>query len=413
MDARIVVREHEPQTFDRACTQDIVETVENLSATLRPRRKQVATAGGQVEVRNLVGSVRLASGSILEVEPKVPVQSNWTKAVVQLLEESSRISVTGSQGSRPRCRRADLTTAIAFEFARRLDRALVTEGPIEVFERQSITGGKLNGRLQVGKWLRNAPLNPAQFPVERDEITVANGFTRGLSLVCGVFRRSVQDVSLRSKLRRLESDVLPGQPVPSYVDPSIATKSLPAQWRKYRPAWDIASAVLKNHSVVGDPGHSIGLEVAVEPWPLLETLLTRSLEAVTRDTGLGLHSPAKRRYTLLTDCGMVEGEVEPDGVLMRGHDAVATFEAKYTNYDLVPAEAHRYQALAAAAVLGAPLAVLVYPQAMPARFFDVSGFNNHPAQLVTYGLDLYSYSRVGGAESRASEISQILTTAGP
>jgi hypothetical protein len=405
---RLSFTENEPQTLPKETADEVVEAVEELRGTLRPRLPQCVREGNTVTLRNLIGSVRLSSGRILEVVPKVPVGAVWAEAVVQLLTDESRIAVTGSQRSQQSRPRNDLTTAIAFEYARRLERALAKEGPIQVYERQHHTSRRLNGRLDVGRWARSSVLEPTKFPVSRDEFTVGNDFSRGLSLVAGYFRRSALDASLAARLRRLESAVLPGMPLPSYVDPGVAARRLPTQWTTFRPAWDIAAAVLRNRSVVGDPGHTVGLEVAVEPWQLLETLLTRTLEEVGRLTGGDIRSERKTTHGLLFQNGYSVQPVIPDGVLTSGGKVVASFEAKYTDPGPIPAEAHIYQTLAAAGVLDAPLAILIYATDAPRQVFDVKTYGSQPLRLLTLGVDLFNYQRPGGSTVRAIKLLDVI-----
>lgn len=409
--SRLRLREYEGRELPRESGAMVVDAIQGLTKTLQPRFSQVSRSDAVVEARNLIGSVRMSDGTVLEVEPKVPADVTWPHAVVQLLREDSRISVTGSQRSRQGDSRRDLTAVIAFEYARRLERALSKEGPLQVFERQNHSSRRLNGQLDVSAYARSAWRDPVLFPIRRDELTVANDFARGLSLVSHAFRRSVTDTALSARLRRLESAVLPGHPLPEHINPSVALRPMPAQWRAYRPAWDIAAAVLRNRSIINDPGHSVGLEVAVEPWPLLETLLERSLDAIERASS-GLRSPPKSRYPILLFGEQVAGEVEPDGVLQNiSGEVVATFEAKYTRARAHPKEEHRYQALSTAAVLHSPLAVLVYPGGEAPKIYDVKGFNGQPARLATIGLNLYSYDRNSGAESRARAITDLVATA--
>lgn len=389
----------------------VVDAIQGLKNTLQPRFSQVSRSDGVVEVKNFIGSVRLSDGTVLEVEPKVPGDVTWPHAVVQLLREDSRISVTGSQRSRQGDARRDLTAVIAFEYARRLERALSKDGPLQVFELQHRSSRRLNGQLDVSAYALSAWRDPVLFPIRRDELTVANDFARGLSLVSHAFRRSVTDTALSARLRRLESAVIPGHPLPEHINPPAVRRPLPAQWLAYRPAWDIAAAVLRNRSIINDPGHSVGLEVAVEPWPLLETLLERSLDAVERASA-GLRASPKGRYPILMLGSQVAGEVEPDGVLQNASgEVVATFEAKYTRPGPHPKEEHRYQALSTAAVLHSPLSVLVYPGAEAPKIYDVQGFNGRPARLATIGLGLYSYERKSGAESRAKAITNLVAAA--
>lgn len=411
MEPRLRLREHEGRELTRDSGAMVMDAIQGLEATLRPRFPQVSRSHGIVEVKNFIGSVRMSDGTVLEVEPKVPVGQEWPDAVVRLLAENSRISVTGSQRSRPGDARRDLTAVIAFEYARRLERALAKDGPLQVFERQRHASRRLNGQLDIGAYMRSAWRDPTLFPVRRHELTVANDFARGLSLTSHAFRRSVTDTALASKLLRLESAVIPGHALPEYLNPAAADRRLPAQWANYRPAWDIASAVLRNRSIINDPGHLVGLEVAVEPWPLMETLLERSLEAVERMDKALVRRP-KQKYPILKFGHVTAGEVEPDGVLEDNTGrVVASFEAKYTRPSTHPKEEHRYQALATAAVLGSSLAVLVYPGSEGPKLYNVQGFNGQPALLATLGLDLYSYERESGAEIRARRILQVLEAA--
>lgn len=411
MESRLRLREHEGRELSRDSGSMVVDAIQGLAATLKPRIAQVSRSDGVVEVKNFVGSVRMSDGTVLEVEPKVPVDGKWAHAVVQLLGEDSRISVTGSQRSRPGNARRDLTAVIAFEYARRLERALSKDGPLQVFERHEHASRRLNGQLDIGAYARHAWRDPVMFPIRRDELTVANDFARGLSLVSHAFRRSVGDTALSARLRRLESAVIPGHPLPGHLNPSAASRRMPAQWAAYRPAWDIAAAVLRNRSLINDPGHSVGLEVAVEPWPLLETLLERSLDAVERSSST-LRSVPKKPYPILMLGNATAGEVVPDGILENAAgEVVATFEAKYTRPGQHPKEEHRYQALATAAVLHAPLSVLVYPGAEASKVYDVQGFNGRPARFATIGLDLYTYERDTGAASRARAITDLVAAA--
>lgn len=411
METRLKLREHEGVALGRDSGVMVVDAVQGLATVLQPRIPQVVRNDAVVEVRNLIGSVRMSDGTVLEVEPKVQVDDAWPHAVVQLLGESSRISVTGSQRSRHGDARQDLTAVIAFEYARRLEHALSKEGPLQVFDRRQHTSRRLNGQLDIGSYARNAWRDPTLFQIRRDELTVANDFARGLSLVSHAFRQSVTDRALSSKLLRLESAVIPGHAMPAYLNPAAAARRMPAQWASYRPAWDIAAAVLRNRSIINDPGHSVGLEVAVEPWPLLETLLERSLKAVEREFP-GVRWIPRQAYPILKLGTTLAGEVEPDGVL---HDSagkvVATFEAKYTLPNAHPKVEHRYQALATAAVLHSPLSVLVYPGTEAAKIYDVQGFNGQPTQLATIGLDMYSYERESGDAARARSITGLLTAA--
>lgn len=397
MSQRLHLREYEQTPVTAARLQDLREGAAQLDLQLRPTIRQFRADGQGVSFGNVVGSFSLPSGDVVEVAPKVRAD-NWTTAVIHLLSEDTRLAVTGSQHSRPSERKDDLTAALALEYARRLGRALRKDGPMMVYERRHEVSRKWRGRLDVTRWARTSAVDPTRFPMGHDELSVLNDFTRGLSVVAGLLGRSAAGSEVASRLRRLQNEVIPGSPVPAFVNPTAARRRLPAQWASYAPAWDIAAAILRSQSIVGDPGRATGLEVAVEPWRLLETLLERALAALASSDD-DLRVEPKTIYPLLvnrTDVGRPATDnfprsVEPDGLLRRADGRVAaSFEAKYASQ---PKRDHIYQALATAAALTSPMAVLLYPWREPPRFFDVTGFHEHPRTLVTIGVDLFGYRR--------------------
>jgi hypothetical protein len=362
--------------------------------------------GNAVRFQNMIGSTLLAGGDIVEVAPKVGVTDNWPSAVVQLLEPSTRIAVAGSRRSEPSNRGDDLSAMLALEYARRLEAALRASGPPETYERPTTRSKRVNGHLEVGRWLRSATLDPTTFVVTRDELTPRNDFTRALSLVASMLGRTVSG-ELASRLRRLQAAVLPASPTPTYVNPAIARRRLPNQWAKYRPAWDIAVPLLRNLSVVGDPGRVTGLEVAVEPWPLLETALERALQ-VMADSHNNVTVEPKTNHTLLSRYGRRSVSVVPDGAIRLYGQVRATFECKYTVPGKTPNDDHARQALTTAAALHSPTSVLVYPGDQPPVRYDVGGFDGSPAELITVGLSLFSYERGTGDELRSERLWQLL-----
>ncbi|WP_084924715.1 5-methylcytosine restriction system specificity protein McrC [Prescottella equi] len=413
---RLHVREYAPIPDVSARLHDLREGVAQLKSQLQPTLRQLHFDGRGVSLGNVVGSFALPSGDVVEVAPKVG-SGDWTTAVVHLLADDTRLAVTGSRHSRPSNRKDDLTAALALEYARRLERALRKDGPMLVYERHHEVSRKWRGQLDVTAWVRKSAIDPTRFPMGRDELSTLNDFTRGLSIVAGILGKSAAGSEAASHLRRLQNMVIPGAPVPAFVNSASARRRLPAQWKSYTPAWDIAAAILRNRSVVGSPGRAVGVEVAVEPWRLLETFVERAL-AVLASRNEHLHVAPKVKHGLLiapADAGTDGGKalprsVEPDGLLKNADgDVVASFEAKYTGE---PDRGHVYQTLATAAALNSPLAVLVYPWPEPPRRFDVQGFHGHPGALVSIGIDLFSYRRGDSDRELASTIQSLLAEQG-
>lgn len=402
MSDRIQLREYETLAVSPEMHSSLAMGAVSLAAQMSPTIRQFRSDGRSVSFGNVVGTFSLPNGDVVEIAPKIAA-NNWTAAVLQLLSDDTRLAVTGSLHSRPSNRSDDLTTALSLEYARRLDLALRKDGPMQVYQRKHETSRTWRGQLDVSRWARTSALDPARFPMNRDELSHVNDFTRGLSFVAGLLSRSAAGSETASRLRRLQYAALPGAPVPSFVSAAAGRKQLPSQWASYRPAWHIAAPILRSQSVVGDPGRATGLEVAVEPWRLLETYLGRALGALAA-SGLGLFAQPKRSHTLLSE-RQTQGEehrslspsaafptsVEPDGRVtdLQGR-TVATFEAKYSRE--VKRE-HVFQALTTAAALNSPLAVLVYPWQEAPRTLAVTGFQGSPTTLVAIGAGLFDYRR--------------------
>ena len=400
--------ENEPQTLSADLAHTIKTATQSLNNVLRPRLSPVRIDDRTVTFTNLVGSFRLDTGEIVRVRPKTDPGQEWAESVARLLTPSTRVAITGSAHSRQRESSVDsaLAAAIRVEYRRRLERALRSEGPVQAYEQVTETTHRLRGRLRVSDWVRTAVLAPSSFPVVRHDLTIHNDFARAMALVAEAFARSTSSPPLASKLHRLASDMVIGEAIPTAADPAVASRNLPPQWAGFGPAWDIARSFLKNRSLMGGPGRWHGLEVSVEPWPLLEELLHRAIQVVVRQ-GLApgaVNVPPKARYGLLAgESGLA---VEPDGVVMGNGRTLASFEAKYTTK--ISDRNHVYQAVTTAAVLQSPLAVLVYPGDEGVGVEPVAGHQGRPGHLATIGLGMFSYSGSASDLANAKKIANVM-----
>lgn len=407
-DSTFAVTEWEPADLPQPVAAQARTAIAGLKEVLQPRISQIKSQpGGVTTIRNLLGSVRLTSGDTLLVQPRHDVDDRWTESIAQLLDAGTRIAVSGHQRSSQSERRNDLVTAVAAEYANRLDAALRRVGPIEAYRREQRKSGRLSGHLRVSQWMRTTTLNPAVFPIEYDSFTTANDFSIALTKVAWILAISSRNGRVSSRLRALERQLLPGQPPATVINPAIARRPMPPQWAAFGPAWDIAAAVLRNRSVVGDPGSVAGLEVAVEPWPLLEVLLERALRAFAQQSNGEYEFVPKGHYPLLAHGQSTVQSVEPDGLLARDGVPEMSFEAKYTTWTSPPHRSHVFQALTTAAALNTPTAVLVYPGSDPLRLYTVNGFAGRPSRLATLGLSMFTYTRGTGDVQRGEQVAAL------
>jgi hypothetical protein len=226
----------------------------------------------------------------------------------------------------------------------------------------------LKGKLQVTRWARDYVRHPTTFPVTFDQLTADNDFSRAMAYVARLLAGATSESRIRASLLEAASGLRPGAPEVASVPATAAYRPLPSQWAIYQPAWSVALAVLSQRSLLGRRGRLSGLEVVVEAWPLLETLLTRSLAAASVQAlaaGSAMVVDARSAQLLLAISPGAEGRVVlPDGRLSLGAKTLATFEAKYSpkDYSDWPRRSHVFQALATAAACDSPLAVLIYPE---------------------------------------------------
>lgn len=419
MQRRIAVTEYQPVAGVSAeeATQ-IRARLAELAAELKPRRSFVAS-GSELVVRNVVGSVQITRDLVLDVSPpRVSSKVNWMGALVDLLTPPTRAGFGGENRESERHPIRVLPDAFADLYLNQLDRALRREGPLTLIQAQYTSPPSLAGRLDVSKWLPERPLRPARFPQHRSVLTVDNPFTALLAAVAELLASNTSNPRIASALRSVAGRLRPGLAPHVALDPSAALRDLPPQWRAYGPAWSTALSVVRRVAPLRRHGHLEGLGVALEPWPLLETLLGRALSALGPVAGnhghLGLNGFGHTgTYPLRTPTGEtspgtahfhVKGGVDPDGVLKRGSEVVATFEAKYTNPTAERIRAHAFQALTTAAALRSPVAVLVYPTNFEAVRWELTGFTTHPSRLVAVGLDMYRYRSGTGDDERAERI---------
>jgi len=418
----ISVQEYEPLKVDVVTAGEIRETLRDIGQRLQPRFGFLTETSRGMAIGNFVGSARLPSGAVIEVRPKVSAGSDWPSAVLDLLEPGSRIELQGNRQASFSFRRSNLQDALAIEFSRRLQLAFDREGPIQIIQMQFEESRRFKGKLDLSRWLRRSVLAPHIFPLTREEFSTRNDFASGIAFTANLLAKGTHHPIVSSQLYRLASLQVPGAPVPTHVSPGIALRQLPSQWKSYSPVWSLVQAILRNRALLNSTGQLHGLEVAVEPWPLLETYLSRALNSAAQQLSNGAaHYEFRTQHQVqvlshlpgaptsgINSLGKSALNAYPDGVLFRNGVPLANFDAKYTKFDETPEESHVYQVLAASAALQTRIAVLVYPEEFDAQWFKVTTLNGRPATLVAVGVGMFSYRRGKGDLEGASKLISLL-----
>jgi McrBC 5-methylcytosine restriction system component len=407
----IDVVEGEEFSLTRVQADRLRDAVERLRVKLNPSFSVLSERAGRFRLTNVVGTIDLGGGTLVQVSPKVGAENDWVSAVVALLTGKEGIDVAGERRAGFSANHNRLLDAVADTYRRRLERAFRQEGPIVLMERRSTELPCLHGKLDASRWVRTALWRPHIFPVVRTEFAQDNPFTRGLLMVADALATVCTDQRTRVGLRALSRDLSVGLPRSAPPPSGIASRNLPEQWSAYKPAWSLATAILSRTSLFGPTGSHSGIGLAIEAWPLLETLLERTLRAIERagrSKGRVLSYQVQGEVPLLTPRGPAPQSKflpAPDGRLFEGERLLATFEAKYSSHNgAVPKREHIYQALATAAACGAPTSVLVYPESFEPQVWDVSGLSGYPGVLVAIGLGLFKRLNSSEVDARAAKL---------
>ena len=229
METRLRLREHEGRVLARDSGTMVVDAVQGLAATLRPRIPQVSRTDDVVEVRNFIGSVRMSDGTVLEVEPKLRVDElgrmpscNYSTGLPHFRYGFPAVEARG-RAPRSHCRyRVRVRAPIgARSVERRPPAGLRAAGAhLKTTERTT----------------RHRGLHP-QRVARSDAVPDSSGRTHGgqrlrTRALTGVKRLPTirYGPGVSSKLLRLESAVIPGHALPGYLNPVAAGRRMPAQW---------------------------------------------------------------------------------------------------------------------------------------------------------------------------------------
>lgn len=410
---RLSVREGQPFTLTGERPDLLRSAFAQAMARLRLRVGGLTDLGGsKFRIDNLIGTFVVGATEI-DIAPKCESGDDWIRSVLSLMEDG-RILPAGERAGDAGAR-ATLLDAMAQTYADRLASVVATEGPITLVARREVSGSFLTGRLNVAKWGASASWQPHVFPSEVQELTRQNDFNATLAYVALMLSGATRDVRLRTRLVDLAAQISSGAGAVSSLPAGIEDRELPSQWASYSPAWTIAKMVLRQRLPLSERRMVEGMSLAIEPWPLLETLLDRSLKravSLHRDERPGLRAFKQREVRFLDPIGVGHSPaiLKPDSIIAEGDRILANFEAKYRDFAVTgrPLPEECYQAITAARAVCSPVAILVYPGRVTPRSWKVLQSGPHPARLAVVGLDMFSYRRGSGDNQRANLLMSLL-----
>ncbi len=392
------------------------ERLAALEVELAPKIPFLGSSGGSPVIQNLVGAVQIAPDLVLDVSPKTRETNDWAGSLLDLMTDE-RAHFGGETRKAVLTSRRSLPDAFARIYADQLGRAVRREGPLQLMRHRHVSKAVLAGRLDVTRWVRERTTRPHRFPQMETVLTADNEFTSAMAWVAEALAVRTSDHQTRGRLRTAAQALRPGLPHFTSVDPGIAFRPIPSQWRAYGPAWATTCAVLRKLSPLHRSGTQEGLNLAVEPWPLLETLLHRSLREAVRigkERGLALSMTPQSKHDFLAPNSTLPSvhpphplaaihttrRVEPDGSFWLNGEPLVTFEAKYSVPSYARTRDHFFQAVTTAAAVGSSLSVLVYPGDYSPVVWENVGASAAPVEVRAMGLNMYSYRRGTGDTER-------------
>lgn len=407
---RLQAVEGEPVRVPQHLYEDLAREGEKVALELGLRIGGTTRLAGALRFDNMIGTIATRR-AVLEIIPKTRPGQDWMASVLDLIDDrpvAFAEDVPAEESAPP----PGFLEMIARSYAARLGTALALEGPITTIETASERSSMLSGRLRVEEWLVKAAWDGHRFPVDRQHLSPHNAFSDTLSFVGYMLAPHIGDPLLRRELLACVETLSHGREVPA-PPPNAVGLRLPDQWGGYEPAWTIAQLVLRQKAPLGSRAALQGMSLAIEPWRLLERLLERTVAALASmlDVG-GFEYMSKRQSGTSFLTGSLKGDARrllPDCVLARDGSAIANFEAKYRDYQRTgaPRREESYQAITAGRALGTSLAVLVYPNAMTPRIFEILQAGHRPDRLAVVGLDMFGYRRGSGEVSRATQLREL------
>lgn len=412
---RLSVQEGLPFTLTGERPDLLRSAFAQAAARLRLRVGGLTDFGAsRFRIDNLIGTFVVGTTEI-DIAPKCESGDDWIRSVLSLMEDG-RVLPAGERAG-DAGPRATLLDAMAQTYADRLSGVVAAEGPITLVTRREVQGSFLTGRLNVAKWAASASWQPHIFPSEVQELTRQNDFNATLAHVALMLSTATRDVRLRTRLVDLASQISCGGGAPPSLPAGIEDRELPSQWASYSPAWTIAQMVLRQRLPLSERRMVEGMSLAIEPWPLLETLLDRSLKraiALRRPDRPGLRTFKQHEVRFLEPIGAGHSPavLKPDSIIAEGDRILANFEAKYRDFAATgrPLREECYQAITAARAVRSPVAILVYPGRVTPRSWKVLHSGQHPARLAVVGLEMFSYRRGLGDTERANLLMSLLGT---
>jgi hypothetical protein len=389
-----------------------------LQRQLGTRLPPVREENGNFFIQGIVGTIEVG-GILLEISPKTRPGTDWVRSVLDLLTNADRIEPAGERSAGVVPARHGLLDALATIYARRLESAINRDGPILTLDRHRRFSRRVNGKLNASKWALSAAWKPHVFPVTRTRLTSDNDFCHAMASVADGLKLVSTLPDVRRALGRCASALCPEAWERDKWSPTVISRTLPSQWGAFMPAWNLCVSILRRRSPLGASGSHQGISIAIEAWPLLESLLARALRACVRNLamdGRDVTIGSKSEVPLLkaASAGIRGRSVIADGRLLENNRTIATFEAKYKvgeGSDSVPRE-DVFQALCTAAACNAPLAVLVYPDSRAPAIWDVPVMHGTPQKLAVIGLDLYGYRSGVGDDARGQLVAGLLRELG-
>lgn len=367
-----------------------------------PLQLEETDEGPVLRTVGIAGTLRIGVSEI-DIAPKHvtnPDESAWRRALITMMERSSRRRADFSLSDRLDLGQGTFADYFAYAFAVALEYAQRRE-PVRLYSTHRERSPMIRGRLLVAEQLR-ASLTAPQFLIcEVDRLDPDNPVNRLLRWAGAQLSTVVRD----GRVRRLLSHHLSKLPdVTSSRPPLPFRAALPRQFAHYSAAVDLAIALARAEGphTQSAAGRGAGFVIGTER--MFEQFIERSLSAIAGGASWDVIPQARELFA--TPGAGNPGrrfDTKPDNVIRLNDRTELVVDAKYKRFEDAteehvgsrPTNADLYQLAAAAVAHHCSRGLLVYPRLSaadaadaPIRWWEVVGWADEPIRVGVATVDL-------------------------
>lgn len=301
-----------------------------------PFRFRGSGSGIELQVSGVAGAISLREVA-LQVVPKFVIGAQrleeWDTSTLFLLDALAGKHVISLLAERQQWKSHRVLDLIAYAFADAAERAL-RDQPIHVYKQREESTVVLQGRLNIGRQLRNLVHAPHLLECDVDQLDSENAFNDVLKWAATVLAEASRERDVKNRLRHA------AQSIPGNVERSANqryTRLLPPpQFQAWKDALEVARLLANGMSLSKKGGSSAGYSLLFNMERAFERFVEVALDHCVKTASDGQLATSRQEwatYGTPVDAGGKTLRCRPDNVLRRAGRQVMVVDAKYKLLD--------------------------------------------------------------------------------